>query len=137
MPTNMTNMTILKSPEYSCLRICNVDDAKVIVIDRICTCSKIIFQPESNKHRTKTGNQKHTAQRRKIKTESFIDDEITKTNERKQKIIINKVIHFMLFLLLVDWLARTTLSSNQLIIIQNKILEMYFLCLCKDSLKYM
>ena len=53
MPTNMTNMTI-KSPEYSCLRICNVDDAKVIVIDRICTCSKLIFQPESNKHRTKT-----------------------------------------------------------------------------------
>ena len=86
MPTNMTNMTILKSPKYSCLRICNVDDAKIIVIDRICTCSKIIFQPESNKHRTKTGNQKHTAQRRKIKTESFRDDEITKTNERKQKI---------------------------------------------------
>ena len=47
------------SPEYSCLRICNVDDAKVIVIDRICTCSKLIFQPESNKHRTKKENQKH------------------------------------------------------------------------------
>jgi len=46
MPTNMTNMTILKSPKYSCLRICNVDDAKVIVIDRICTCSKLTFQPE-------------------------------------------------------------------------------------------
>jgi len=60
-----TNMTILKSPKYSCLQICNVDDAKVI--DRICTCSKLIFQPESNKHRTKTGNKKHTAQRRKIK----------------------------------------------------------------------
>ena len=59
MPTNMTNMTILKSLEYSCLRICNVDDAKDNVIDRICTCSKLIFQPESNKHRTKTGNQKH------------------------------------------------------------------------------
>ena len=87
MPTNMTNMTIFKSLEYSCLRVCNVDDAKVIVIDRICTCSKLIFQPESNKHRTKTGNQKHTAQRREIKTnESFRDDEITKTNERKQKI---------------------------------------------------
>jgi len=41
MPTNMTNMTILKSPKYSRFRICNVDDAKVIVIDRICTCSKL------------------------------------------------------------------------------------------------
>jgi len=57
MPTNMTNMTILKYVEYSCLRICNVDGAKVIVIDRICTFSKLIFHPESNKHRTKTGNQ--------------------------------------------------------------------------------
>ncbi|RHN49789.1 hypothetical protein MtrunA17_Chr6g0450361 [Medicago truncatula] len=68
MPTNMTNMIIFKSPEYSCLRICNVDDAKVIVIDQICTCSKLIFQPESNKHRTKTGSQKYTAQRQEIKT---------------------------------------------------------------------
>ncbi|AES66618.1 cysteine protease, putative [Medicago truncatula] len=88
----MTNMTILKSLEYSCLQICNVDDAKVIDIDRICTCSKLIFQPESNKHRTKTenkkthrakmGNQKHTTQRREIKTNRVVrDDEITKTNE--------------------------------------------------------
>ncbi|KEH37220.1 cysteine protease, putative [Medicago truncatula] len=52
-------MTIFKSLKYSCPRICNVDDAKVIVIDRICTCSKLIFQPESNKHPTKTGNQTH------------------------------------------------------------------------------
>ncbi|AET03336.1 hypothetical protein MTR_8g067900 [Medicago truncatula] len=74
-------MTIFKSPEYSCVRICNV---KVIFIDRICSCSNLIFQPESNKHRTKMGNQKHTAQRRKIKTTvSFRDDEITKTDERK------------------------------------------------------
>jgi len=51
-----TNMTIFMSMKYSCLRICNIDDAKVIVIDRICTRSKLIFQPESNKHRTKTGN---------------------------------------------------------------------------------
>ena len=93
----MTNMTILKSPEYSCLQICNVDDTKIIVIDWICTCSKLIFQPESNKHRTKTGNQKHTAQRWEIKntphkdgkskqTESFRGDEFTRTNEKKQKI---------------------------------------------------
>ena len=33
-----TNMTIFKFPEYSCIRICNVDGAKVI--DWICTCSK-------------------------------------------------------------------------------------------------
>jgi len=37
------NMTIFKSPEYSCFRICNVDGAKVIVIDLICTCWKLIF----------------------------------------------------------------------------------------------
>jgi len=71
-----TNMIILKSPEYPCLRICNADDAKVI--DRICTCSKLIFQPESNKHRTKTRKQKYTAQRREIKTESCRDDESQK-----------------------------------------------------------
>jgi len=72
MSTNMTNITIFMSPEYSCLRICNVDDAKVIVIDRICTCSNLIFQPESNKHRTKTGNKKHIAQRREIKTNIIV-----------------------------------------------------------------
>ncbi|AES64089.1 cysteine protease, putative [Medicago truncatula] len=63
-------MTIFMSPEYLCLRICNVDDTKVI--DRICTCSKLIFQPESNKHRTKTRNQKHTAQRRENKTNRVV-----------------------------------------------------------------
>jgi len=52
--------------EYSCLWICNIDDTKVI--DRICICSKRIFQLESNKHRTKTESQKHPAQRREIKT---------------------------------------------------------------------
>ncbi|AES87107.1 cysteine protease, putative [Medicago truncatula] len=68
----MTNMTIFKSLESSCLRIYNIDDAKVIVIDRICSCSKLIFQPESNKHCTKTGNKKHTAQRREIKTNRVV-----------------------------------------------------------------
>jgi len=58
MPTNMTNMTIFMSPKYSCLQICNFDDTKVIVIDWICICSKLIFQPESNKHRTKTKKSK-------------------------------------------------------------------------------
>jgi len=71
MPTNMTNMTIFKSPKYSCFRICNVDDAKVI---RICTCSKLIFQPESNKHRTKTENQNKQSH-----------DEITKQTKENRK----------------------------------------------------
>jgi len=34
MPTNMTNLTIFMFPKYSCLRICNIGDAEVIVIDR-------------------------------------------------------------------------------------------------------
>jgi len=38
MSTNMTNMTIFKSLKYSYFQICNLDDANVIVIDRICTC---------------------------------------------------------------------------------------------------
>jgi len=84
MPTNMTNMIIIKSPEYSCLRICNVDDAKIIVIDRICTCSKLIFQPKSNKHHTKTGNQKHTAQRRKIKTNRVVQRRQNHKNKQKK-----------------------------------------------------
>jgi len=82
MPTNMTNMTLCKSPEYSCLRICNVDNAKVIVIDRICTCSNLILQPESNKHRTKTGNQKQTEQRREIKTNKVVQ---RRRNQKKNK----------------------------------------------------
>ena len=72
------------SPKYSCLRICNVDDAKVIVIDRICTCLKLIFQPESNKHRTKTGNQKHTAQRREIKTNKVVQRRRNYKNKRNK-----------------------------------------------------
>ena len=77
-------MTILKSPEYSCLRICNVDDAKVIVIDRICTYSKLTFQPESNKHRTKTKNQKHIAQRREVKTNKVVQRQRNHKNKRKK-----------------------------------------------------
>jgi len=84
MLTNMTNMTILKYLEYSCLRICNVDGAKVIVIDRICTFSKLIFQPESNKHRTKTGNKKHTTQRREIKTNRVVQRRRNHKNKRKK-----------------------------------------------------
>jgi len=85
MPASITNMTIFKSPECSCLRICNVDDAKVIVIviDRICTCSKLIFQPESNKHRTKTGNQ--NKQRRSETTKS---QKQTKENKKNVKSLI-------------------------------------------------
>jgi len=86
MPTNMTNMTILKSPKYLCIWICNVDDAKVIVIDRICTCSKLTFQPESNiALRREIKNTLHKDGKSK-QTKSFKDNEVTKTNERKQKI---------------------------------------------------
>jgi len=81
----MTNMTIFMSLEYSCLRICNVYDAKVIVIDRICTCSELIFQPKSNKHRTKTENKKHTAQRRKIKTNRVVQRRRNHKNKRKKQ----------------------------------------------------
>ncbi|KEH43504.1 hypothetical protein MTR_1g094285 [Medicago truncatula] len=75
-------MTIVKSPEYSCLRICNIDD--VNVIDLICTCSKLIFQSESNKHRTKTRNQKHPAQRREIKTNRVVQRRRNHKNKRKK-----------------------------------------------------
>ena len=88
MPTNMTNMTILKSLKYSCLRICNVDGAKVIVIDRICTFSKLIFQPEYQIINTALKREIKNAPHKDGKskqTELFRDDEITKTNERKQK----------------------------------------------------
>ena len=91
----MTNMTIFMSPKYSCLWICNLDDAKVIVIDRICTCSKLIFQPESNKHRTKTGNQKHTAQRQEIKTYRVVSrSEMTKSHKqtKENRKYVNSII---------------------------------------------
>ena len=74
MPTNMTNMTIFMSLKYSCLHICNVGDAKVIVIDRICTCSKLIFQPESNKHRTKTENQNKQSRSETTKSQKQIKE---------------------------------------------------------------
>ncbi|AES88903.1 hypothetical protein MTR_4g064580 [Medicago truncatula] len=86
-------MTIFMSRDYPCLRICNVDDTKVIVIDRIYTCSKLIFQPESNKHHTKTKNKNTPYKDEKLKqTESFTDDEIAKTNERKQRKYVKSLI---------------------------------------------
>ena len=75
-----TNMTIFKSSKYSYLRICNVDDAKVM--NRIYICSKLIFQPESIKHHTKMGNQNKQNH-----------DEITKTNERKLKLCGNHLFN--------------------------------------------
>jgi len=57
-------MTIFKSPEYPCLRICNVDDAKVI--DWICTGSKLIWQSEPNKYLNKTRKTTNVAQRRRL-----------------------------------------------------------------------
>ena len=75
-------MTIFKSSEYSCIQICNVDDVKVI--DRICTCSKQIFQPKSNKHHTKKENQKHTIQRQEIKTNRVVQRQRHHKNKRKK-----------------------------------------------------
>jgi DNA integrity scanning protein DisA with diadenylate cyclase activity len=57
----------------------------------LTTQLKLIFQPESNKHRTKMENQEHIAQRREIKV--VLDDEITKTNERKLKICENHLVN--------------------------------------------
>ena len=71
------------SLEYSCLRICYVDDDKVIVIDRICTCSKLIFQPESNKHRTKTRNQN-----KQSRSETTKSQKQTKENKKDVKSLI-------------------------------------------------
>ena len=82
MPTNMTIYIYIYIYIYSSLRICNVDDAKVI--DRICTCSKLIFQPESNKHRTKTENKKYNAQRREIKTNRVVQRRRNYKNKRKK-----------------------------------------------------
>jgi len=79
-----TNMIIFKSLEYSCLQICNVDDAKVI--DRICTYSKLIFQPQVNTVlRREIKNTLHKDGKSK-QTEPCRDDKITKTKERKLKI---------------------------------------------------
>jgi hypothetical protein len=47
-----TYLTILKCLKYPWLRIYSVDDIKVI--DLIYIRSTLIFQPETNKHRTKT-----------------------------------------------------------------------------------
>jgi len=83
----MTNMTIFKSSEYSCLRICNFDDAKVIVIDRICTCSKLIFNLNQINTALRREIKKHTAQRQEIKTNRVVQRRRNqKANKRKQKI---------------------------------------------------
>ena len=60
-------MTIFKSPEYTCLQICNVDDVKVI--DWICTRLKLIGSSKSNKTR-KTNNaaQRRPTKQRRTKT---------------------------------------------------------------------
>ena len=51
-------MTIFKSLKYSCLRICNVDDVEVI--DRICTCSKLIVTPYTLKAINYANNTNHS-----------------------------------------------------------------------------
>jgi len=75
-------MIIFKFSEYLCLRICNVEDAKII--DWLYTCSNLIFQPEYNKHRTKTKHKKHTTQRRKIKTNRFVQRQRNHKNQQNK-----------------------------------------------------
>jgi len=60
-----------------------LDDAKVI--DRICTYSKLIFQHESNKHRTKMKNKKHTALKWEIKTNRIVQRRRNHKNKWKKK----------------------------------------------------
>jgi len=77
-----TNITIFKSPKYSCFHICNIDDAKII--DGICTCSKLIFQHGSNKHPNKTKDKKNTAQRQEIKTNRVVQRQRNHKNKRQK-----------------------------------------------------
>src|SRR4030042_4278404 len=80
-------MTIFKSPEYACLRICNVDDAKVI--DWICTGSKLIWQSEPNKYLNETRKTNNVAQRRRTKQRR------TKTTKSRKKNKIDvKITYF-------------------------------------------
>ena len=88
-----THMTIFKSPEYSCLRIFNVNDTKVM--DWICTGSKLIWQYEPNKYLNKTRKTNNAAQRRrttqrhtkttKSQKKNEIDVKITYFNKRERE----------------------------------------------------
>jgi len=61
----LTNMIVFKYAEYMCTRL------------------KLLFQSESNKHRIKTGNQKHAVQTWEINTNN---KKITKSIQRRLKI---------------------------------------------------
>jgi hypothetical protein len=76
-----TNMIIFKSPEYSYVWICYADDVKVI--DSICTCPKLILQPESNKHRTKKENQQ--THRTKIRNQNKLSRAKTTKLQKQTK----------------------------------------------------
>jgi len=93
-------MTIFKSPEYLCLRICNVDDSKII--DLICTRLKLIWQSESKKYLNETIKINNVAQRRwtkqsrtkttKSRKKNEIDVKITYFNKREIEKRVRKVI---------------------------------------------
>jgi len=85
----LINMTIFKYLEYSCIRICNIDDDKVI--NWMCIFSKLTVQHKSNKQRSKTINQIHTAQRRKIKTNKVVQRWWNHKNKRNK---IEKNVEF-------------------------------------------
>jgi len=70
-------MIIFKSLKYLCLRICNVDDSRVI--DLTSTRSKQIRQSESNKYLNKTRKANNVEQKRRTKQHR------TKTTELRKK----------------------------------------------------
>jgi len=74
MPANMTIFNHRNTHVFGSATLMTQKSLIEFALDQ-----KIISQPESNKHCTKTGNQKHTAQRRKIKIKKVVlDNEITK-----------------------------------------------------------
>jgi hypothetical protein len=65
-----TNITILKCSQYSCLRICNIDDTKVD-INWISTRLELLLQLETNEHSTKTEKQIHRTKTVEPNTKQF------------------------------------------------------------------
>jgi hypothetical protein len=88
MPTT-NNMIKLKSSEYPCFQICNVD---VQIIVWICNWLKLIFRYESNEHRNNTKNQ-ITPHKTTKNTTPQLDDEITKKHKRKTWSMWKSVIY--------------------------------------------
>jgi hypothetical protein len=87
--TKPTNMTNLKCSEYICLRVCNIDDAKVIDC-WIYIESNLICQFKPNKYDTKTGQQTNAAIRRRPTQRHT---KITKSEEKETTKCYERVMH--------------------------------------------